>query len=68
VALPIDTVGKRKPVRVIYTAAAVVVCGDHVLLPSMRVAYGTEAGQEEYEQTSGNREISGDTLLRNKGS
>jgi hypothetical protein len=67
VALPVEAVGKGRPVRVICTAlATMVVCGDHVLLPALRVACGAEAGQEECEQTSGNHEIPGDTSLRNE--
>jgi hypothetical protein len=66
-ALSAGAVGKRKSVRVIRAAvAAVAVCGDHVLLPGMRAAWGVKAGKEEREQTGGNREIPGDTSPRDE--
>jgi hypothetical protein len=65
--LPVGAVGKRGPVRVIGAAvAAVVVRGDHVLLPGMRTACGAETGEEEREQTGGDREVPGDTSPRDE--
>jgi hypothetical protein len=65
--LPVGAVGKRGPVRVTGAAvAAVVVRGDHVLLPGMRAAWEAEAGQEEREETNGKREVSWDTSLKDE--